>query len=148
MTSRFRWVRGSAARPWVVVWVIVRWSGGVAPVETIHGLTEAVANPAGDGLDGVLERLLEPLLLFRPEAPEDVVLLRHRTGGVDAHAAARIHRRRELLLDVGESVVTAGAALASNPDDAARQGDVVDDDHQVGGRCELVETNGVGDREA
>ena len=120
---------------------LTRGRSSAAAIKSIHGVLEPALDPTCRGLSRLVKSRFHAGLLFRCEMSKHVILRWNFSRRINANSQARPMVATKSARDVGESIVSTIATLATQADDSARQRKVVGDHQHIRRGVEFVEAN-------
>ena len=120
---------------------LTRGRSSAAAIKSIHGVLEPALDPTCRGLSRLVKSRFHAGLLFRCEMSKHVILRWNFSRRINANSQARPMVATKSARDVGESIVSTIATLATQADCSARKRKVVGDHQHIRRGVEFVEAN-------
>ena len=120
---------------------LTRGRSSAAAIKSIHGVLEPALGPTCRGLSRLVKSRFHAGLLFQCEMSKNVILRWNFSRRINANSQTRPMIAAKSTRDVGESIVSTIATLATQADCSARQRKVVGDHQHIRRGVEFVEAN-------
>ena len=122
---------------------LTRGRSSAAAIKSIHGVLKPALGPTCRGLCRFIKSRVHASLLFRRKMSKHVILRWNFSRRINADSQTRPMIAAKSTRDVGESIVSTIAALATQADRSARQRKVVRDHQHLFCGVKFVEANGL-----
>ena len=120
-----------------------RGRSSAAAIKSIHGVLEPALSPTCRGLCRFIKSRVHAGLLFCREMSKHVILRWNFSRRINANSQTRPVVAAKSARDVGESIVSTIATLATQADRSARQRKVIGDHQHLFCGVKFVEANGL-----